>query len=281
MSDEARAAPDLPSGAYPIEPDAGEIERLRLQAAAIAFDAEVMLDRIGVGAGWRCLDLGCGAGGILELLGRRAGPAGCVVGLDGDPLLLRGARDWVRRHGLANVRLVRSDAYRTALRREAFDLVHSRFVASTAGLVDDLLREALSLVRPGGVLALQEPDVAGLNCYPAHPAWDRLKAAIHRAFDAVGAEVTLARRLYPLARRLGLEDVQYRPFIVGARSGDPWIDYFPSTVEHVRGTLLAKGILGERELDEALAACRRHLAHPDTVFTYVLVAQVWGRKPAR
>lgn len=280
MGDDARATPGLPSGAYPIEPGADEIERLRLQAAAIAFDAEVMLERIGVGPGWRCLDLGCGAGGILELLGRRAGPGGWVVGLDGDPLLLRAARDWVGRHGLANVRLIRSDAYRTALRPGTFDLVHSRFVASTAGLVHDLLREALALARPGGVLALQEPDIAGLNCYPAHPAWERLKTALHRAFDAVGAEVTLARRLYALARRAGLEDVQYRPFIVGARSGDRWIDYFPSTVEHVRSTLLARSIIGERELEEALAACRRHLADPDTVFTYVLVAQVWGRKPS-
>jgi hypothetical protein len=34
-----------------------------------------------------------------------------------------------------------------------------------------------------------------------------------------------------------------------------------------------------RELDAALAACRRHLANPDTVFNYVTIAQVWGRRP--
>lgn len=81
-----------PSGHYPIERRAGEIERLRMQAAAIAFDAGVMLDRIGVQCGWRCLDLGCGAGGILELLGARVGATGLAVGLDADLALLRAAR---------------------------------------------------------------------------------------------------------------------------------------------------------------------------------------------
>ena len=37
------------SGSYPIARGAGEIERLRIQAAALGFDAGGMLDRIGVG----------------------------------------------------------------------------------------------------------------------------------------------------------------------------------------------------------------------------------------
>ena len=42
-----------------------ELERLQLQARVWEPDAEVMLDQIGLQAGWRCLDLGCGAMGIL------------------------------------------------------------------------------------------------------------------------------------------------------------------------------------------------------------------------
>jgi hypothetical protein len=40
---------------YPIERRPEEIDRLRMQAAAIAFDAGVMLERIGLRPGWRCL----------------------------------------------------------------------------------------------------------------------------------------------------------------------------------------------------------------------------------
>lgn len=271
-------SPPLPSGCYPIERRSGEIERLRIQAAAMAFDATVMLDRIGVRPGWCCLDLGCGAGGILDLLAERVGPAGLALGLDADPVLLAAARQGLGdRPGMA---LVASDGYRAALRAESFDLVHVRFVASTAGFVEDLLREALRLVRPGGVLAFQEPDTETLRCHPPHPAWDRLKQALQAAFVAVGGDTRLARRLYGLLRRAGLEDVQYRPFLVGVTSGQPMTDYLPATVESVRGTLLGKGLIDAAELERALRECRAHLAQPETIFTTYLTAQVWGRKPS-
>jgi SAM-dependent methyltransferase len=265
---------------YPIERRAGEVERLRVQAAAIAFDADVALGRVGVGAGWRCLDLGCGPGGILELLGARVGPTGRVIGLDRDAVLLEAARSWVEAHAVPRVALVAGDAYRPPLRAGAFDLVHVRFLGSTAGRADELFREALTLVRPGGVLMAQEPDTETLHCYPPHPAWDRLRRAVQQAFAAAGGDTRLARRLYRLFRGLGLERVAYRPFLVGVTSTDAMVDYLPATVESIRSTLLGKGLISGAELDDALAACRAHLAHPDTVFTSFLIAQVWGVKGA-
>jgi ubiquinone/menaquinone biosynthesis C-methylase UbiE len=266
---------------YPIERRPGEIERLRAQAAAIALDAGAMLDRIGVGPGWWCLDVGCGPGGILELLGARVGPTGRAVGLDADPVLLGAARDWTRAHGLTDVGLVASDAYRPGVRREAFDLVHVRFLASTAGRGEELIQGALALVKPGGVLAFQEPDIETLNCYPAHPAWDRLKQWLQAAFESTGGDTRIGQRLYRLLRRAGLEKVRYRPFLIGVTRGEPMTDYLPATVESIRATLLGAALAGEAELDAVLAACRSHLAHPDTVFTTFLVVQAWGRKPGR
>ena len=238
-----------------------------------------MLDRIGVAPGWRCVDVGCGAGGILDLLAERAGPTGLALGLDADGALLDVARRWTRERALPSTAFVRGDAYRPPLRPDAFDLVHVRFVAGTAGLADELLAATLAIVRPGGVLAFQEPDTDTLECHPPHPAWSRLKAAVQAAFTAVGADTTLARRLYALFRRAGLEDVRYRPFLIGVTSTDPMVDFLPATVESLRATLLARGIIAEAELDTVLAACRAHLAHPETVFTTYLTAQVWGRKP--
>jgi ubiquinone/menaquinone biosynthesis C-methylase UbiE len=268
------------SGQYPIARRAGEIERLWVQAAAMEFDAGVLLDRIGVGPGWRCLDLGCGPGGILPLLSARVGPAGRAVGLDADPVLLDAAREWMGAQGLSNVELVEGDAYRSSLAPDAFDLVHVRYLAGTAGQPGDLLREAIRLARPGGVVAFEEPDTDTLSCHPPHPAWDRLKTALQDGFAGVGADTRLAKRLYRLFRAAGLEDVRYRPFLVGIVSGEPMADYLPATIESIRSTLVDRGILAAAELDVTLAACRRHLADPDTVSTSFLTAQVWGRKAA-
>jgi hypothetical protein len=56
------------------------------------------------------------------------------------------------------------------------------------------------------------------------------------------------------------------------------IDYLPSTVESLRGTVLRLGLSSEDKLDRALAECRRHLADSNSSFTMYTLAQVWGRK---
>jgi len=57
------------------------------------------------------------------------------------------------------------------------------------------------------------------------------------------------------------------------------VDYLPSTVESLRGTVVRLGLLSESEFPNVLAECRAHLRKPDTSFTLYTVAQVWGRKP--
>jgi SAM-dependent methyltransferase len=264
------------AGSYPIETRSGEIDRLHVQGAAMAPETERMLDLIGVAEGWRCVDLGCGPAGITRLLSRRVGPAGHVVGVDMNPEFLAVAE----RDAPANVSFTQDDVYRTSLPGASFDLVHMRFVASTAGEPERLIAEARRLAKPGGIVALQEPDASTLNSYPAHPAWDTLKELLLDAFRGIGADLELARRLYYVVRQAGLDNVQFRPFIVGVRAHDPMVDYLPSTVESLRRTIVNLGLMGDTELSRTLAECRAHLAEPDTAFTMYTVAQVWGGNPA-
>lgn len=88
---------------YVLASGAAEVERLRLQARVWETEAQAMLDRIGVRPGWRCVDLGCGAMGILGPLSRRVGAEGRVVGVDNDPKQLAGARAYAEEAGWANV----------------------------------------------------------------------------------------------------------------------------------------------------------------------------------
>jgi len=176
------------SGSYPIESRGGEIERLHIQSAAMVPDTERMLELIGVREGWSCLDIGCGPGGIVGLLCKRVGSTGRVVGLD----MNIGFLEHARATAPSNVEFVVADAYGSNLPAGTFDLVHMRFVASTSGAPERLLQEAKRLARPRGTIALQEADIATLNCYPSHPSWDRLKAALFGAFSGVGADVELA-----------------------------------------------------------------------------------------
>jgi SAM-dependent methyltransferase len=263
------------AGSYPLERRAGEIERLLTQSQAMAPATRAMLDAIGVKPGWSCLDIGCGPGGITPLLSERVGASGRVMGLDRDPEFLAHARG----NASSNVEFRQGNAFDADLPAGSFDLVHMRFVASTAGNPERLLQEAIRLARPGGTVALQEPDGSTLYCYPPHPAWERLKAALLGAFKGVGADLELARRLYFLAHEAGLQDVAYRTSLLAVRAIDPMVDYLPSTVESLRGTVLKLGLMTETELETSLTECRRHLSDPKSSFTMYAVAQVWGRRP--
>jgi ubiquinone/menaquinone biosynthesis C-methylase UbiE len=273
---EARVA-GASSGNYPIERRAGEIERLLTQGEAMAPEALAMLDRFGPMAGWTCLDIGCGPRGITDLLSYKVGPTGRVVGLDMDAEFLHSARA----DAPPNAEFLAGDAYKSDLPSGAFDLVHVRFVASTAGNPRQLIEECIRLARPGGVVALQEPDASTLNCYPPHPAWDRLKIGYMAAFSSVGSNIELARSLYSLMWQAGLENVEYRTSMLSVRSSDPMVDYLPSTVDSLRGTILKLGLMTEAELAAALADCRQHLSQPGSSFTMYTLAQVWGQtRPA-
>jgi ubiquinone/menaquinone biosynthesis C-methylase UbiE len=262
-------------GDYPIERRKGEVERLQVQSAALAAEAERMLDAIGVGPGWSCLDLGCGPRGVTDLLSARVAPAGRVVGLDYDPAFVEIA-------SLAPPALteyVRGDAYATGLPEGSFDLVHVRFLACTGGQPERLIAEALRLARAGGTVAFQEADFQSLRCYPPHPAWETLRAALAACFPESDGE-PIAQRLYRLLRHAGALDVHFRPVVIGTRAGEAWSDYLPATVDSVRSTITARALVPEGGLDAMLAECRSHLADPDTVQVSYTIVQVWGRKPS-
>lgn len=270
-----------PTGHYPIERRRGEIERLQMQSAAFAEGTSRLLDLIGVADGWRCIDLGCGPGTMLEAMGERAGRNGRVTGLDPDPVFVEVARETAREHGRSTIDAIVGDGCASALPTGSFDLVHSRFVASTAGRPEALLREAIRLARPGGIVAFQEPDFHTLRSFPENDSWKRLAELLESAFSSVGADVRLGSRIFGMFRAAGLEEVRFRPFIVGFRSTDPMSDYVPSCIESVRPSLIEHGLTTGAELDRLIPLAREHLADPGTVTTSITVVQAWGRTPTR
>jgi SAM-dependent methyltransferase len=260
---------------------ASELERLRLQARVWELAAETWLDLLGPEAGWRCLDLGFGTLGLLGPLARRAGPGGRVVGVDRDPLQLRGARDFVAAEGLANVEILELDAYDcgAALPDGAFDLVHTRFLFAPAGRNARLLDEMWRLTRPGGIIAIQEPDAAAWASYLPLGAWDRLKAAILEAFRRGGGDFDAGQRTFRMLRDRGAEDMRIRTALIALPPGHAYLRLPIQFATSLRGRILEGGIMEAAELDEVIAECERVDADPATAGMSFVVTQIWGRKP--
>jgi SAM-dependent methyltransferase len=83
------------------------------------------IERLGVVAGERILDVGCGCGQTLLELAELAGPSGHVLGVDISPPMLERARE--RTAGRPTIALALGDAQVHTFAPGAFDAVYSRF----------------------------------------------------------------------------------------------------------------------------------------------------------
>jgi SAM-dependent methyltransferase len=255
-----------------------EAERLRVQARVWEADVAALLDQIGVEPGWHCLDLGCGALGILAPLSQRVGPGGRVVGVDSDERLLANAQAYVNQEQLTNVELLQRDARATNLPRDSFDLVHMRFVWAF-GHADAFLREMLALAKPGGIVVSQETDQNSWSYFPAHPAWPRLKQAIEAAFLQIGGDANIGQQTCGMFRRAGLEQVHVRAAVAALQDGHPYMRMPILGANGLRNVIISAGIMAQAQLDETLSEMERLIADPETYEISFTVTQVWGRKP--
>ncbi len=114
------------------------------------------LERLGVGPGWRCADVGAGAGDVSVALAEVVGPAGRIFAVDSDPL----ARDEVAAAAAAAARaqvVAVTQAGEDLLLPELVDLAFCRFLLMHVHEPAIVLARMGRATRPGGFVVAQEP----------------------------------------------------------------------------------------------------------------------------
>jgi ubiquinone/menaquinone biosynthesis C-methylase UbiE len=148
-----------PTSDYVLDSTDAEHERLIRQAARLAPLTERLFREAGIAPGQRVLDLGSGVGDVVMLVARLVGDSGEVVGIERDPRSLDRARARVAEAGLNNVSFIQSDVSQITA-SEPFDAAVGRFILMWLPDPASVLRQLSLLVRPGGVVAFQEPSWA-------------------------------------------------------------------------------------------------------------------------
>jgi 2-polyprenyl-3-methyl-5-hydroxy-6-metoxy-1,4-benzoquinol methylase len=141
-------------------------ERRRLALIERVYDPVTTsrLEQLGVGAGWRCVDVGAGGGSVARWLRDQVGPDGSVVAVDLDTRFFENER------GVESRRL---DILADELERDAYDLVHCRLLLHhLRGKQLDAAQRMVAALRPGGVLLASEPN--SVRC------WRRRRGLWHR-----------------------------------------------------------------------------------------------------
>ncbi len=202
-----------------------ETRRLLLQGRLFNPYTRRLLEDAGITSGMKVLDTGSGAGDVALLAAELVGPHGTVVGVDSNPLILETARKRVQAAGLKNTSFVATDISQLAL-DEDFDAVVGRCVLFFLSDPAAVLRRLASHLRPGGIVAFQEPGNATLrpDALPASPLLDQIWEWAMETYRRSGMDLKMGLRLFPLFLEAGLPTPQMR--LDAAVGGGPeWAGY--------------------------------------------------------
>ena len=251
-----------------------ELARLR-RLEAIADPATLaMFDRVGVGPGWRCLEVGAGAGSIARALAARVGESGHVVATDLDV-------EFLAPHAGSNLEVRRADVLADEHEPAMYDLVHTRhLLAHVAARAGEVLARLAAAVAPGGWLIVEDVDLASSLLVTATDDEQRAFDAVFEAFasllEARGGDAHIGRRLPALVEQAGLVDVEVDARVAYSGGGDDATQMMLGSLAAVRPALIDAGVTPDA-LDRVAAL----LARPDhRSFGPVNVAVLARRPPA-
>ena len=254
-------------------------ERDRLEAIADVYDEGTRrhIGALGLQPGWRCLEVGAGAGSIARWLAAEVGSGGHVVATDIDPR-------YVDAGGHANLEVRKHDVTRDPLESDAYDLVHARMLVEHLPARDAVAARLAAGLRPGGWLLLEDVDFAGpmgeaIARYSAPEAQAtvlQVTRAFDRAMTAAGADVGFGAELVTLLRGAGLTELggELRAPLLVTRPDRPhWIRL---SLQEIRPILVSSGLLDDATVEAWLSA----LGEPGTAVLTAPVMAAWGRRPA-
>jgi SAM-dependent methyltransferase len=234
-------------------------ERARLEVLQRLNDAATLrrLDAIGIETGWRCVEIGAGAGSIARALAERAGPQGLVVAADRDPRFLddfAGPGREVATHDITD----------GPVEPGGFDFAHCRAVLTHVEDLETAVRHIVQSVRPGGWILCEEPDYGPMEaCDPKHPHARDL--ASFRSIMTHGGRIDgyAGRNVFGALRAEGLSKMETESHGAIAIGGTLRAQFRRDSLELVRSLVLASGAFSQATFDRMLAA------FDDPTFAYI------------
>ncbi len=161
-----------------------------------------LLERTGIQPGWACLELGPGAGSILQWMGAPVGTEGIVLGVDKTIRFLQkfSTPPFVLREG----------NFLDVAINDKFNLAHTRYVLIHNQQDVEMLTKIHDLLKPGGMVLIEEPDftsakLCGDNSDFPHA---RVNSAICHMFINLGLNPAYGLSLPQKLQRCGFQIIE-------------------------------------------------------------------------
>jgi SAM-dependent methyltransferase len=224
------------------------------------------LEQVGIGAGWRCAEVGAGAGSIAAWLHDRVGETGSVVATDLET-------KWVEQLDLPRLDVRCHDITSSPLGDGEFDLVHIRNVLGHLAKWNEALDHLIGALRPGGWLVVEEGDfvTAGLADPPC-PAAERFWAAVADLVARSGGDGNRGRGVGRALAKAGLNHI-------GGEARSPvWAEAnsaYLVNVQTMGSVLVDAGLVSATDLETV----GDYLRTPGNCMYGPLVVAWWGQRP--
>ena len=162
----------------------GTREQQRLVEQAEHWRHRLIADGTSLAPGTRLLEVGCGVGAVLGVLGQEF-PGISLHGVDIEPVQLEFARGHLRRAGV-EATLVQADARALPFDDASFDHVWMMWFLEHVADPVGVLEEARRVLVPGGVITAIEVDYATTRAEPSSAALEVLFGALVQGMAAAG-----------------------------------------------------------------------------------------------
>jgi SAM-dependent methyltransferase len=261
---------------YALQTGAAAARRLHALHDVYSPAGRRILIQAGLRKGMRVADFGCGVGAVTRMLAEIVGPSGSVTGIDVSEAQLEQAREWCDDGRLRNTYFVKANASRTGLPRNLFDLVYCRFLLLHLPDPAACLREMRDVLRPGGILVVEDGDIASATSVPRTPL-DAFADLFCRYGPVRGLDYCLARNLYHLVVEAGFSDANieiHQPAIISGENRS----FLKWSVEEAGQAFVEAGIISPAQLQRTLAGMQEAIDDPKVLILAPRMSLVWGQK---
>jgi 2-polyprenyl-3-methyl-5-hydroxy-6-metoxy-1,4-benzoquinol methylase len=221
---------------------AGEPERLRMMSDLLDPSSRFHLQRIGVGAGWRCLEIGAGNGSLSQWLATQVGPDGVAIATDISPDLLA---------NLSAPHLVTRafDVVTQEPEDAPYDLIVIRALLHHLPSRREVVSKLVHWLKPGGWLFIQEPDF--------YPTWT-VEPPSQRQFwaDFVTWAAThqidyyVGRKLAPWFQQEKMAHIEAEGHTIVYNGGSEFARWWLASISEVADALKQEGGITDAVLQE-------------------------------
>lgn len=251
--------------------DRRELERLRMIELVFDPASRRRILATGLQAGWRCLEVGPGAGSIMTWMGEAVGPTGQVLAVDLDPKFLSEAER-------PNVSVMRADIRTAQLPPRSFDVVHARYVLIHLSDYEVALTKMFDSLKPGGWLVLEEPDFSASRGITGNEqelvSIRKVNQAIEQMYATLKMDYALGLKLPALLQQRGLQHLTVENDAPLCAGGSGMATVMKMSAEQLREKYLATGVVDQSDLERYC----RFADDPNTRAIYYATIAVSGRK---